>query len=709
MATSKMSIGKLLLTLGFVSTLGSLILIAILLFYRGQSSGEFERVLSAYDTQIDSLTLQEDVIHLLSKALSIAASSGNEDLTELTSKGLGSGETQARFERVGTFLGDGNTDLNNAQALFNSLEAVESNLRMKGQERYTLLDQQRAQVLVINQLQSDIVVQLDEVIGKSQFTIKRVERRVKRALKNNGDVGFNYDARFFSNLNQMLEGADADIITTATEIRTDFLTLFSRALQISGITNQGDLLNVLENQVNPVLKRLPALSETLRGLLVEKGKADLAQSLTNNLELFVNEAFEGTASLAKLQASLINANAEKQSLLSDMTETAPNLVSGIDLLAGKIGEMSKQARADSAKREQRVFQTAIVFGLVTVVAVLALCFFCYTLIQAAIKTVNASLRTIAHGDRDLTKRMPSSKVSELDQLSLDFNQFVAKIQHTIKSVDSSLGDLGSAVQASEKCSGVVTTAAEDQHQQVDMASVATEQLTSSIATVASHANQAADEAASTKEEAMHSLKIVEQSKEAIIQLSTAIQSGSENMAALKQASEKMKTVLSVIVDIAEQTNLLALNAAIEAARAGEQGRGFAVVADEVRGLASRTQDSTKEISRMIGSLHESSDTAQNTMLSGVEQANKTVELVSDAYQAFEKIVSAIQTISQYNVEIASSTDQQSEATQEIANMVLTVRKSTELASDSAESLGNSNARVSMVSGELNQLVNGFRI
>ena len=227
--------------------------------------------------------------------------------------------------------------------------------------------------------------------------------------------------------------------------------------------------------------------------------------------------------------------------------------------------------------------------------------------------------------------------------------------------------------------------------------------------IARNASAAAEAAGSADRESRQGQDIVEEAVRAINALAGKVEEANDLIAQLEADSDRIGTVLDVIRGIAEQTNLLALNAAIEAARAGEQGRGFAVVADEVRTLASRTQQSTREIQSMIEALQERTTQAAQAMQEGSNQARTGVDKVTLSGEALQKIVKAVITITDMNTQIATASEQQSAVSEEINRNVSSIGELANAAFDNAGGTLRSSEALHELSQELAEQVRRFQL
>ena len=301
----------------------------------------------------------------------------------------------------------------------------------------------------------------------------------------------------------------------------------------------------------------------------------------------------------------------------------------------------------------------------------------WVVISSIVKPLDETLlaiRKTSNGDRvDLTTRLEISGHDELTELSRNYNHLVEVLQVAVRQVAQANSGLSAAA---ETLGGVTKTAQEGMaHQQADTEQLATamNQMVATVQEVARNANTAADSTRQADSETVKGRKVVEATMTAVESLAEELDRTRRSIEILAEDSTSIGTVLDVINGVAEQTNLLALNAAIEAARAGEQGRGFAVVADEVRTLAQRTQESTKEIQEIIERLQAGAQNAVGSMGENAEKASKTVEEAARAGDTLNAITAAVSTINEMNTQIASAAEEQASTAEEINRSVIAIR------------------------------------
>lgn len=361
-----------------------------------------------------------------------------------------------------------------------------------------------------------------------------------------------------------------------------------------------------------------------------------------------------------------------------------------------------QEEADGARAQ------VFILMIVGVVIGVLVAFFMARMITHPINAAVHAMEDLAEGEGDLTRRLDDSGKSEIAIMAKGFNSFASKVQALVSQVASSVENLSTVVTDVSNIVDQTQAGSQQQRQQTEQVATAITEMTATVQEVASNANLAADSAQQADENAKAGQKIVGDTVSSISSLAGEIETGSNVINKLSQDAESIGSVLDVIKGIAEQTNLLALNAAIEAARAGEQGRGFAVVADEVRTLASRTQQSTTEIESMIDSLQVQARSAVTAITRGQEKAHESVEQASTAGNSLNEITESVATITSMNIQIATASEEQSAVAEEINQNVVNISHVAEENAEASNKLAVSSQDLAQLASELQGLVSHFK-
>ena len=330
-------------------------------------------------------------------------------------------------------------------------------------------------------------------------------------------------------------------------------------------------------------------------------------------------------------------------------------------------------------------------------------------IKQSIDDVVRSLKDIAQENGDLTVRIETKSEDEIGELVYWFNQFMDKLQGVVRDVVEASLPLSNLAQNLRGVTEETQRTIDVQQKSATNAKRAVDTMSGSVDGVAHSAAQAASDANEATTAASEGRQIVQQTVTSIQQLAENVRETADVIARLESDSNKVGSVLDVIKGIAEQTNLLALNAAIEAARAGEQGRGFAVVADEVRTLASRTQQSTEEIQSTIEQLQNAAHSAVEVMSRGTEQATNSVETANKAGSSLETITSTIGRINQMNEQIAHNTEDQRTVAVDIVRHVDEIHQRTEQTASRSGELGSMCNELADLAQHLESIAKQFRV
>lgn len=489
----------------------------------------------------------------------------------------------------------------------------------------------------------------------------------------------------------------------ATELETGLNTLVSVVVDLTRTTSA----STAETISNEVTSRLEGVNQQMTTIKTEAGASvDMVADLDEKITA-INDLLTGDEGILALKAQMLAASAEAQKQLVQAEAHNKTALDGLNLLLSRARTVAGEIQSEAQSDVTRAITMIVIVVLVSIVFSFVIATWTVKSITNPLSKVNEILGVVASGD--LTKRLDDSSHDEFGDLARNCNQVITNLRQLIQGIISRSTQLAAASEQTSAITVETTTAIREQKSQVTQAATATTEMSSTSQGVMQSSNDALAEIKNADSEAERVKVISENNKQTILQLSTEVDQASAVINKLHKDSASIGSILDVIRGIAEQTNLLALNAAIEAARAGEQGRGFAVVADEVRSLASKTQASTQEIQAMIQVLQTGAHAAVEAMNKGKKQAENCVTQTEVAAQALESITNAVHLAHDMSEQISHAAKEQNQVSNEISHLLESIVTIAEQTASGAEQTSQSSHEVARLAEELRQSVDQFKV
>jgi methyl-accepting chemotaxis protein len=462
----------------------------------------------------------------------------------------------------------------------------------------------------------------------------------------------------------------------------------------NNIDNMKSLNEVLDQKVEALAAAEDLLTFEQADILpaYQEMRTEYKQVLNQTIAIHSSDKYRNDIYLTKTEIGPIIADIQQE------------LLKLVGFLRNDIAAESTALQDGAGNAGSKVVSGVVIGVLIGIV----IAFFMARMITVPINEVVYAFEDLAEGDGDLTHRLNSQGRSEISRLSRGFNRFADKVHNLVSEVAAGVQHLSQVVADVSAIVDQTQHGSQQQRAQTENAASAIEQMSTTVQVVADNARQAAESAQQADDNARSGQVVVSETVSSINTLANEIETGVDVIGELVKGVEAIGSVLNVITSISEQTNLLALNAAIEAARAGEQGRGFAVVADEVRTLASRTQQSASEIQTMINNLQTRAHAAVDAITSGQKTAQISVQNASDAGEALTAITDSVATINTMNMQIATSSEQQSGAARDINQNVTQISRVAEQNAAASDKLADSSHNLAALADELNGLVSQFK-
>jgi methyl-accepting chemotaxis protein len=473
--------------------------------------------------------------------------------------------------------------------------------------------------------------------------------------------------------------------------------------------------------------------EELLNTAVSTGEADMVDSAKSMYQNLIESLTKQKALWPLKEADIASLDTEIKGYFTAALKLSDGMVNGsLDPaeMPTLVGTMNK--RLSNSKKQLAVFNedalqafyrtveesnnaahsalvSSLILSLISILTIIVISASVVLMITRNLNMMLESLKDIASGEGDLTKRIQQSSEDEIGDLVHWFNQFMDKLHQSINEVVNSITPLARVSTDLGEMTNRTSQITEEQSRATDEVTRSVDEMFSSVQNVAQNASSAANAANEADSEAKAGRIVVTQSVESINDLAGEVERAAQVIGKLESDTENVGAILDVIKGIAEQTNLLALNAAIEAARAGEQGRGFAVVADEVRTLASRTQDSTQEIQRVIEELQSAARSAAEVMSHSQVQAKNSVEQAAKTDASLATITDKVGSITRMNTEIADATGEQEKVSDSIKMNVEGIRNNADAAVKNVQEVEAASESLLGISNDLRKITGQFKV
>ncbi|CAB5527049.1 H3 [Pseudomonas putida] len=532
-----------------------------------------------------------------------------------------------------------------------------------------------------------------ETIAKYRVSLEKMRKAYKTGLA--AREALNQNARQASEALAAIEAVSRDALARTSG---DTATL----QQFLAISQAKEQLVQLRLDVRSYIADLTSDAEQTVTRQVEKTLVEI-DNLKRHLpgETARIQAFESAMSgYSDALRQFRDANAEVGVARAEMTVEGADIVKRSDQLY-----QIQLDRRDSESAQARSLQT-IATLLALLVGVLAAFLITRQITRPLRETLDV-VEKIANGD--LTQNLRVTRRDELGALQQGIARMGTTLRELITGIRDGVTQIASAAEELSAVTEQTSAGANSQKVETDQVATAMHEMAATVQEVARNAEQASHAATGADQEARAGDRVVGEAINQIERLASEVHRSTEAMSLLQQESQKIGSVMDVIKSVAEQTNLLALNAAIEAARAGEAGRGFAVVADEVRGLAQRTQQSTEEIEGLVASLQNGTQQVADVMNDSRSLTDSSVELARKAGASLENITRTVSNIQSMNQQIAAAAEQQSAVAEEISRSILNVRDVSEQTATASDETAASSVELARLGGHLQTLVSQFRV
>ncbi|UVO16780.1 methyl-accepting chemotaxis protein [Stutzerimonas stutzeri] len=591
-------------------------------------------------------------------------------------------------------------------------------LDARGLERDYALTRQEQSATALGEVLAKLTGELDALAANASAAEQANLQQIRQAAQEYG--------RLFDEYRQLItRGAELRVRmgTAAQTSREEFefieLDMYDavRALRLEGDRLKGSDPLTIAEATSGLTKNILDLRTQENAYVATSAEENASNwqslhtdvvTIGSNLKIWLND---------EQKTSMDTALAELEAYRQAFDEFRANRAKRLDVEQ----QMAEQSRVVIAAAEQTLAaateqmhaQRSSTYLLLTVIGALAILIGLLAaagisrMIVVPLRNTVQQAQRVASGD--LTQSQASQRGDELGQLQNAMHDMTDSLRTLIGRIGGGVSQIAAAAEQLSAVTAQTSAGVERQREETDQVATAMNEMAATVQEVAQNAEQASFAAQQADQQSRQGDQVVRSAIDGIGNLSTEVEQSARAIEELNSESGRIGSVLEVIRAVAEQTNLLALNAAIEAARAGEQGRGFAVVADEVRALARRTHDSTEEIEGLIGNLQRVARQAVEQMETSRGLTQSTVELANEAGAALGRITESVSTIEQMNQQIAAAAEQQSAVAENISESVTRVRDIGEQSASASEQTAAASAELARLGGELQALVRQFRI
>lgn len=690
----RLSVRKLLITLS-TGAIISILVVSTMIFWLGDVANSLSEAMNNSARESEQVNnVSQDASALLANTLKIAAAQTKQELGNATDYNVSlsdSGHNQ--LNQIVREFADA------SQSLYSKKAALVSN-----EEKIQLMSKQSTELM------DKIRKNTGGLLGKTSLAEKRLVRRVERAIKKlTPETPTDSWLATSQQALDVLQGDSDKIITAATQLSLGVTQLETINYAIQSAVDDSRLISLEKNIAAPTQALIDDKIKILQDLTQNNSELNqLLSDIVTQRDRLYPLMFSASGSILSVRRENLHLQIQLKDQSKQVSELATKMSEAADNVINASQQASATALSNSKGTIDNLLNSSVLVAGIVLVVLIAASVGITRLITRPLDKISNALADIADGEGDLTRRIEVSGIQEAVVLSESFNRFVDQLQQTVKSLADVETELSKAVTNTTKLTKVSYNSIETQSAETNLVASTVEELSQSFAEASGLASQALSATQDASHNAEKGQNTVMNSTKAIGQLATSIESGVSSMEKLTETSRNVMTVLSVISDITEQTNLLALNAAIEAARAGEHGRGFAVVADEVRSLAGRTQSSATEIAQILETFNQDAQSTLAVMSKGKQHVDISVKQSELVSEAFSNINASIKTIHDINEQISDSAIHQNSAAQSAS---ASVERINTISGDTRESIGeiqSSSNLLDTLSKRLHTAVHRFR-